>query len=391
MSVTTRHAVAEILQARLQQRKVADTFRDLTDKSHLIDLASNDYLGLARSQKLRELTAFYAQQFHLNGATGSRLISGNSAFTEQLEKDIAFFHQAASALLFNSGFDANIGVFASLPQQGDTIISDELVHASIIDGIRLSKARRLIFKHNDLASLEHCLQQATGTTFITVESLYSMDGDLAPLPEIVQLAEQYHAAVIVDEAHATGIFGATGGGLVQELGLEKRVFARIHTFGKALGIHGAVVVGDEVLRHYLINFARSFIFTTAAAPHSLAAVRAAYELLPTLDKERQQLKELTDFFNKNTTQKHRLSNYQTHHVPALNLKNPAASHSPIQSVVVGDSKQAKALAIRLQDAGFYAKAIVYPTVAKGQERVRICLHSFNTLAEVDMILRVLDA
>lgn len=368
-------SVSEILTLRLEQRQNANTFRSLTNKSHLIDLASNDYLGLSRSSKLEELTASYAKDLRLNGATGSRLISGNSIFAEELEQTIATFHNTEAALLFNSGFDANIGVFSCLPQKGDTIISDELVHASIIDGIRLNKANRLIFKHNDINDLEICLQQASGSIFIAIESLYSMDGDIAPLVDIVNLAEKYGAAVIVDEAHATGIFGKTGGGLVQALGLEKRVFARIHTFGKALGIHGAVVVGNNILRDYLINFARSFIFTTAVTPHSLATIRAAYELLPELDVERKKLEALTSFFNKNTI---------------TSLKNPSAPLSPIQSVITGNSASAKILSEKLEKANFYAKAIVYPTVAAGQERVRICLHSFNTHEEVKKVLSILQ-
>ena len=161
-------------------------------------------------------------------------------------------------MIFNSGYQANIGLFAAVAQKGDTIISDELIHASMIDGIRLSYASRLRFKHNDIKDLEKQLKKAKGNIFIGIESVYSMDGNLAPLTKMARLAKKYKAHLIVDEAHATGVFGKQGSGLVCALGLEDQVFARMHTFGKALGCHGAIVLGSEILKKYLVNFARPF-------------------------------------------------------------------------------------------------------------------------------------
>ncbi|MFA6946589.1 MAG: pyridoxal phosphate-dependent aminotransferase family protein, partial [Pedobacter sp.] len=240
----------------LEQRRLNNSLRSLKQENDLTDFCSNDYLGFSRSGELKllfekELKNF--PEYHL-GSTGSRLLAGNDSFTEDLEQEIAVFHDAESALLYNSGYDANIGLFASLPQRGDTIISDEFIHASIIDGIRLSHATRFVFKHNDLTGLEQKLKLSKGRKFIAVESVYSMDGDEAPLKEITKLAKQYHAALIVDEAHATGIFGEYGRGLVHELGLCGDVFARVITFGKGLGTHGAVILGSSQLRPYLINF-----------------------------------------------------------------------------------------------------------------------------------------
>ena len=192
---------------------------------------------------------------------------------------LADFHKAESGLIFNSGYDANLGLFSCIAKKEDTLICDELIHASIIDGCRLSYANRFRFAHNDVEDLEDKLRRSKGNIFVAVESVYSMDGDMAPLKEIAAVCKKYNASLIVDEAHATGLFGDQGRGLVSQHGLEQEVFARVHTFGKALGCHGAVILGSETLRNYLVNFARSFIFTTALPVHSLIAVKCAYEML----------------------------------------------------------------------------------------------------------------
>ena len=238
----------------LQKRKDQSLFRSLRTANSLIDFCSNDYLGFARSQNLeeriqQETNKLVADGLHLIGATGSRLLAGNYAYTESLEQSIAAFHKTEAGLIFNSGYDANVGVLASIPQKGDYLITDELIHASMIDGARLSYATRYKFAHNNIDDLEkkikNCLSQAADARiFVAVESVYSMDGDTAHLAEIAQICEQYKALLIVDEAHATGVFGKNGWGLVNELNLEKQVFARIVTFGKALGCHGAVVLGS---------------------------------------------------------------------------------------------------------------------------------------------------
>ena len=268
------------MQHILEQRKTASLYRSLQVNEGLIDFCSNDYLSFARCEKLKERVKSYTDEINpLTGSTGSRSISGNTAFAEQLEKIVAAFHQAEAGLIFNSGYDANIGLFSCLAKKEDTLICDELIHASIIDGCRLSYASRFRFAHNDLEDLESKLQRSKGNIFVAVESIYSMDGDMAPLKEIAAVCKKYNANLVVDEAHATGLFGKQGRGLVSQHGLEDEVFARVHTFGKALGCHGAVILGSETLRNYLVNFARSFIFTTALPMHSLIAVKCAYEFL----------------------------------------------------------------------------------------------------------------
>ena len=253
--------IRQFIGSRLAERFNNASLRTLSlSGKNLRDFCSNDYLGFARSPELKRLIIGQLLEegptFSV-GSTGSRLISGNDDFIEQLESEVAAFHNAESSLIFNSGYDANIGIFSSIPQRGDTIILDELIHASIIDGARLSHASRFTFKHNDLLSLEEKLKAARGNIFIGIESIYSMDGDAAPISEIVALAHSYSAAVIVDEAHAIGIFGEQGKGMVSQSHLEDKIFARIVTFGKALGCHGAAVLCCSDTRKYLINFARS--------------------------------------------------------------------------------------------------------------------------------------
>jgi 8-amino-7-oxononanoate synthase len=234
---------------RLNDREAAGTLRTLKPENTLVDFCSNDYLGFARSITLKNSIVNEIARYpdSLNGSTGSRLLSGNLSYAEDLEQQIANFHQAEAGLIFNSGYDANVGLFSSLPQKGDTIICDELIHASIIDGARLSHANRYTFSHNNLESLEGKLKQAKGNCYVVIESIYSMDGDTPPILEILQLAEQYGASLIVDEAHAVGLYPA---GLIAELGVQNRVFARVVTFGKALGCHGAIVLGSSLLRQY---------------------------------------------------------------------------------------------------------------------------------------------
>lgn len=365
------------LNERLQQRRDGGLLRTLVDKHHLLDFCSNDYLGMAQNETLRALIEQKMAQHDYSkvGSTGSRLISGNLEYAEQLEQKIADFHQAETGLLFNSGYDANVGIFAALARRGDTIITDELAHASMIDGARLSHAKRLRFRHNDVVDLEKKLKVAEGNVFIGVESVYSMDGDIAPLEEIVNIAEKYDAHVLVDEAHGTGVFGDRGEGVVQAKNLQDRIFLRMHTFGKALGTHGAIVLGTRQLRDYLINFTRSFIYTTALPFHSLLSIEAAYELLPTLQATRQHLQHLIQMF--------RTSFQGQSHYAILD------SPSPIQGVIVSGNEQAKALSQKIETEGFFVKAILSPTVPVKQERLRICLHAFNTEASLQKLINII--
>ncbi|QXV64550.1 8-amino-7-oxononanoate synthase [Mucilaginibacter sp. 21P] len=351
------------MQSKLEQRAAMGSLRSLKSESSLIDFCSNDYLGFARSIELKELIRKETDGNHaLNGSTGSRLISGNLKYTKELEKQIAEFHNAEAGLLFNSGYDANIGLFSSLPQKGDTILHDELIHASIIDGARLSLANRYSFKHNDVGSLEAKLKVAKGNCYVVVESVYSMDGNEPPLQEIVELTAKYQANLIIDEAHAVGLYPA---GLISHLGLEDKVFARVVTFGKAMGVHGAVVLGTDLMRNYLINFARSFIYTTAASFNQVASIKMAYELLNQSEETVQRLKANIALFKQ--------------HVFSSAL---IESNSAIQCIVLYSNDKAKAAAMSLQHEGFDVRAIMSPTVPLGAERIRICLHAFNTAEEI---------
>lgn len=368
-------AADQFLKNRLEERRLAGTYRTLRPDSTLIDFCSNDYLGFARSAALKETIRqelnHYPNQF--TGATGSRLLSGNSGYAEALEQQIAGYHHAEAGLLFNSGYDANIGLFSSVPQKGDTIIHDELIHASIIDGARLSHANRYTFRHNDLDSLEGKLRQAKGNCYVVIESVYSMDGDTPPVLEILNLIKQYGAHLIVDEAHAVGLYPK---GLIVDLGLENSVFARVVTFGKALACHGSIVLGSYVLRNYLINFARSFIYTTAAPFHQLAAVKAAYGFLANSDDAIKQLSNHIQLFKDTLT---RDTSY-----PLL------LSDSPIQCLVLHSNEMAGKAAALLQAAGLDVRAILSPTVPAGTERIRICLHAFNTPQQIDLLTNTIN-
>jgi len=379
--------IEQKLQQALNEKETSHSLRSLrfpVSDSHLhklIDFCSNDYLGFSRSKILAKRIKETEDKYHgaLIGSTGSRLISGNTRFCEELEDRVAKFHHAESGLIFNSGYDANLGIFSSIPQRGDTILYDQLVHASIRDGIRLSFARAYSFEHNNLEDLERRLKLSTGNIFVAAESVYSMDGDSAPLPEMVELCNCYGANLVVDEAHATGVFGERGEGKVVKLGLEKKVFVRLHTFGKALGCHGAIVVGSKALRSYLINFARSFIYTTALPFHSLISISCAYDLLYSDEEERAKLRDRISYFKDKSFQQLALSD---HH-------KLIRSDSAIQCLIIPGNENVKMVAHDLQVAGFDVRPILHPTVTKGAERLRICLHAFNTENEVDGLMQAL--
>lgn len=374
------HTLAERLAAYAE----TGLLRQLRTAGGLVDLCSNDYLGFARSPDLRaaiqQADAAYAGG--RNGATGSRLLAGHAPLADEVEGELARFYQTEAALLFNSGYDANLGLLACLPKAGDTLLTDDLIHASMIDGARLSYANRQRFRHNDLNDLETKFRQAVasqpaGQVFVAVESVYSMDGDVAPLGKLVDLCDDYGAALLVDEAHATGLYGPNGEGLIVALGLQERVLARVHTFGKALGVHGAAVVGPAVLRDYLINFARPFIYTTALPPHSLLAIRCAHEYLLTHADVRKDLYERLAYFREQVGQV----------VPGTPWTD---SLSPIQCLILPGNELARSVATEAQQAGLDIRAILSPTVPAGRERLRICLHAFNTTDEIDRLLVVLQ-
>ena len=369
---TSQSTINEKLQRALDERKETSLYRYLQVQEGLVDFCSNDYLGFARSQKIKDRIKKYAVEIQgLTGSTGSRSISGNTLFTEQLEKRLSSFHNAEAALLFNSGYDANVGFFSSIAGKNDTLICDELIHASIIDGCRLSYANRFKFAHNDVGDLEKKLNQAKGNIFVAVESVYSMDGDMAPLLEMASICNRYNANLVVDEAHATGVFGENGRGLVNEYKLDKEVFARIHTFGKAIGCHGATIVGSETLRNYLVNFARSFIFTTALPLHSLIAINSAYDELMDDGFDNLYLFRLIHYFKKD---------FFSH--SDIYLKE---SNSPVQSLIIPGNSRVRDVSRQLQARGLDVRAIISPSVPPGKERLRISLHIHNTTEQVDLL------
>lgn len=368
----SKFSADSFLFSSLQKRQEQNALRKLVVHSDLIDFCSNDYLGFARSKKLsKNITKACDKLSHFNGSGGSRLLAGNTSYAENLETYIAKFHNAEAGLIYNSGYDANVGLFSAIGQKGNTIIYDELIHASVHDGMKMSSATTYAFRHNDLKHLEERLKIAEGLIYVAVESIYSMDGDYALLKEISTQCKKYNANLIVDEAHATGITSNGGRGRVQELKLEKEVFARIHTFGKGLGCHGAVVLGSSLLRDYLINFSRAFIYTTALPIKSLVAIHESYKLLEKSESEISQLHKLIIVFKKTLSKEV---------LPFL-----IVSQSPIQCIVVNGNSEVKKIAKYLQDKGFDARPILNPTVPKGKERLRICLHVFNTEKEVKLL------
>jgi len=358
----------DFLQKKLNERRENQAFRQLRLPEGKVDFCSNDYLGIVRNGLLNR------KQLHLrSGSTGSRLLSGNYPLIEETEQLLATFHQAAAALLFNSGYDANLGLLSSVPQKGDTILYDQLSHASIRDGIRLSFATAFSFAHNDMDDLRKKLEHATGTIFIVTESVFSMDGDCCPLQELVTISRTYKAHLIIDEAHATGVIGSRGEGLVQQLHLQDAVFARVHTFGKACGCHGAVVLGSTALRDYLVNFARSLVYSTSLPEHSVSLIKETYETFPAMLAEREHLQHLIRHFQSATLRFEKLP-----------------SDTPIQVVVIPGNEAVKEVATGLQEQQLDVRAILYPTVPRGKERLRIVLHAFNTPEEVNRLINALN-
>lgn len=298
-----------------------------------------------------------------SGSTGSRLISGNSKICEKAEDEIAGFFNAESALMFNSGYDANLGFFSTVPQKGDIVLYDEHIHASVRDGLRLGLSKSYSFRHNDVEHLKERLDSLSGDViYIAVESLYSMNGDLAPLKEINDLASKYGAYLVVDEAHAGGVIGENGVGLSVEQ--EVAPFARLITFGKAYGSHGGCVLGSKELRSFLINFARSFIYTTAL-PEFVFEHNAEVVHDPKLEVLKSQLESNIEFF---------LSHFD--------YELPSDTRSPIQIIPVGSVEWTSDLAARIREAGIAVKPIYSPTVPEGEECLRVCIHAFNTEEEI---------
>jgi len=378
------------LQQKLQSRIENNSLRKLSFSNDLVDFSSNDYLGFSKSEVIFKESHQYLidNGVFQNGATGSRLLSGNHELYTEVEKQLCQWHQS-EALIFNSGYDANVGFFSAVPQRNDVILYDEYSHASIRDGIKLSNAKAYSFKHNDLVDLEKKLKRysesVNGHTepvevYMVTESVFSMDGDSPDLKAMVNLCKQYNVHVIVDEAHAVGVFDF---GLVQQLGLEKEIFARIITFGKAMGCHGAAVLGSKQLKEYLVNFSRSFIYTTGLSPHSLATIHMSYKELVIssgVERSHSEIQKLQDNIQ-----------YFKIKYSRLQLNDSfVESNSAIQSCIISGNSTVKKCGAVLQEKGFDVRPILSPTVQEGQERLRFCIHSYNTHQDIDKVLNLLS-
>ncbi|WP_430968370.1 aminotransferase class I/II-fold pyridoxal phosphate-dependent enzyme [Spongiimicrobium sp. 2-473A-2-J] len=376
------------LQSKLDEREANGSLRSLPQARHLVDFSSNDYLGLARSEAIfeRAENLLSKKGLWLNGATGSRLLSGNHPLFLDLEGQLASFHGMETALVFNSGYDANTGFFAAVPQRGDFVFYDELVHASIRDGITMGHAKGYKFVHNDLANLETKISKTVGThlkstdseIYVVTESVFSMDGDCPDLKVFADFCHNNGYRLVVDEAHAMGVYGMQGESMLATLGLQQQVFAGIVTFGKALGCHGAAILGSAILKKYLVNFARSFIYTTAMPPHTAASVIEAHNLLMEAPGKSAMkgLRENIEFFR----------NQQQ----ALGLKgNFIESDSAIHCCTIPGNENVKRVSEKLQEAGFDVRPILSPTVPQASERLRFCLHTYNTQEEISRVLELL--
>ena len=357
--------MAGFLQVRLAALREAGTYRSLPGRREGIDFWSNDYLGFAR---IPTDTGPYPSI-----ASGSRLISGDSEQVHGLEARIAAFHGYPTALLFGSGYTANVGLLSCLARRTDTIVYDALIHASLRDGIRLSHGRGRRWEHNSPEGAAAAIRDARsdGEVFVVTESRFSMDGDTAPLKALAEVCQELGAHLIVDEAHSIGIDGPYGAGLVAALGLQEQVFATVVTYGKAPGRSGAAVLGSPQLRDYLINTSRPFVFTTGPRPEQLAGIHSAYDLLQQQQEVvRQQLAAVTQHFS--------TSAFYTR------IQGPGERCAgPIQIVYPRGKAAVMELEEAVREDGYLIKAIRSPTVASGEERLRICLHAFNTLEEVD--------
>ena len=365
------------MDSRLKQR-ITQELEELHAKSQYralevpagINLCSNDYLGLASDPRLKQALIEAVARSAAVGSTGSRLLSGNSREWEELESTFADFAGTEAALYFASGYAANIGLLSSLLRRGDVVFSDALNHASLIDGIRLSGATKVIYPHCDLVSLEGSLREqadCSGSKIIVTESLFSMEGDVAPLRELLDLARHYGAELVVDEAHAIGTCGPRGRGIAAELRIERDMLAIVHTCGKALASAGAFVCGSGALKDFLVNRARTFIFSTAMPPYLAGQIRAALRLAREAERERIHLREVSRVLRESLSAAGVGTGMSTAH---------------IVPVLLGTNEMALHVARELQREGFAVKAIRPPTVPLGTARIRISLTSTITTREV---------
>ena len=348
-----------------------------------LNFSSNDYLGLANHSALKEAAVKALKEFG-TGAGASRLICGSLAPFHELEEALAAFKNTGAALTFSTGYAAALGTITALLGKDDILILDKLVHASIVDAAKLSGAKLRVFDHNDLDDLEKILKWAAeksnsrpSRVLVVTESVFSMDGECAPLREIVALKERYGAWLMVDEAHATGILGPNGRGLADKLGLRDQIEVKLGTLGKAIGASGGFICGSRPLVEFLVNRARSFIFSTAPAPAAAAAALAGIQLIQSSEGE-----------NLRVRLQQRIAELKLA-LPASNC----APESPIIPLILGDEAQAVATATKLRERNIFVPAIRYPTVARGAARLRLTLtaaHAESDVAELVRALKTLD-
>ncbi len=358
-------------QQELKERTKDHLLRTLPSPSTGVDFHSNDYLGLSIAPDLlQEVQQEYESlPSKRTGSTGSRLLSGNTVYAESLENSIADFHNVQSALLFSSGYSANVGLLSALGKRNVTYIPDAFIHASMIDGICLSHARSRRFRHNDVEDLRRQLTKTEGEKIVLVESVYSMDGDIAPLNAIIDVCNENGAKLIVDEAHAVGVIGESGEGYCSMLGIQNDVLSTIVTFGKAMGTHGAAVLGEKWLTDYLMNFARSFIYSTAPSDHQLTSIKCAYHLTSKSQHLRTQLNNNINYFR-----------FRQAGASALKWLTSATA---IQSLIIPGNERVINTANYLSNEGITILPVRSPSVPQGQERLRISLHAYNTRNEID--------
>lgn len=344
-----------------------------------VDFASNDYLGLAADPAIAAAIAGAIGRGVPVGAGGSRLLRGNAPEHEALEEKAARFFGAEGALFFGSGFAANAALLSTLPQAGDLIVADELIHASAHEGMRLSRAGHVLVPHNDAQAVADALARwhtggGHGTAWIVVESVYSMDGDIAPLADLAAVADRYEAVLVVDEAHATGVFGPGGRGLAAPYEGHDNVIA-LHTCGKAMGVEGALVTAPRLVVDYLVNRARGFVFSTAPSPLMAVAAAAAIDRIAAADEERARLDALR-------------AHAGAMLCAPLGLPAPA---SPILPIILGHDRRAMAVAAACQEAGFDIRGIRPPTVPAGTARLRVTLTLNAGAADIDALAPLLRA
>ena len=356
-------ALEQRLAARLRDRESDGLTRTLRPPSG-IDLSSNDYLCLSAHPELKRRMAEAVLREGC-GSTGSRLLRGERESFARVERRFAEFKQTERSLYFSSGYMANLAVLTTFPEDGDVIFSDERNHASLIDGIRLSRARRVVFPHNDVEALRRLLEETGGQKFVVVESLFSMDGDFAPLADYCELCEAAGAALIVDEAHAVGIYGARGSGLLE----EQPAFISINTAGKALGVSGAFVAGPALAIEYLVQRARPFIFSTAPPPSIASAIEAALDLVAAEPERRELLLQRAQY---------------------VRGRLGIAGKSQIIPVMIGANDTAVAIAEELQANGFDVRAIRPPTVPAGTARLRISVNAGLSEQTLDRFVEALS-